>query len=106
MQDKVFGEENNEFTREDETVIIEIKPTINETRELLCRVLDDEEASDTLAKVVHSNMNVDFPVELENLPCLPNKIGLWIDPIGRPIYICITYGKSQCMRFFLAMFLH
>ncbi|KAK9504452.1 hypothetical protein O3M35_010778 [Rhynocoris fuscipes] len=75
----IYGEENNEFVLENECVIIEIKSNMQETTELLSKVLPDPEASRVLAEVIHTETD-DIDCDIR-IPDLPDSLGIWIDPI-------------------------
>uniref|UniRef100_H2Z9K8 Uncharacterized protein n=1 Tax=Ciona savignyi TaxID=51511 RepID=H2Z9K8_CIOSA len=87
---KVYGEENNEFTNTlGESITVEIKPTMDETASLLARVLDGNEvASRLLAAEAHSNVqdqiekiNIKDFEQMSQISMDVENIGVWIDPI-------------------------
>lgn len=96
---RVKGEESNKFTNGlGETICVEVRPTLEETTELLAQVLDgNQEAAGKLARVVHSD--VDSPEEV----CLPDagrinlgNHGVWIDPIDSTSeYIAGNWGDED-----------
>lgn len=84
------GEENNIFSNTlGETITVEVRPTWQETTQLLVRVLDDNiEVAELLSKEVHRDVvlsNVplmrtdDIPVDLD---ISIDDVAIWIDPIG------------------------
>lgn len=79
----IHGEEVNEFSNDEATITVEVRPNEKETSDLLERVLNDTLAAASLARVIHSecahNFELDFD-EPENFR-LPEKLALWIDPI-------------------------
>ncbi|XP_014254848.1 inositol polyphosphate 1-phosphatase [Cimex lectularius] len=78
---EVFGEENNEFLTDEGTILVEVKPTLEETTSLLNKVVKDQDASRVLAECAHNNVDVDFYCDINLDVILPEKIGVWIDPI-------------------------
>ncbi|XP_075231555.1 inositol polyphosphate 1-phosphatase [Lycorma delicatula] len=99
----IHGEESNEFTSSSGDIFyLRVGTTMNETKELLIKVLNDEIAADVLANTVHS------PVSRKDLPdsslILPNNIpdiplentSIWIDPIDSTgEYISAENKKSD-----------
>uniref|UniRef100_A0A8C9BIC3 inositol-1,4-bisphosphate 1-phosphatase n=1 Tax=Phocoena sinus TaxID=42100 RepID=A0A8C9BIC3_PHOSS len=81
---KIFGEESNEFTNDlGEKIIMRLCPTVEETVDLLNKVLNGNKlASETLAKVVHQDVVFSDPaldaIEI-NIP--QDALGVWVDPI-------------------------
>lgn len=83
----VQGEENNTFSNAvGETIVVQVCPTIEETVQLLAKVMDSDIATaELLAAEVHRDIQfLDIPIVAE----LPfdfhvdiNELGIWIDPI-------------------------
>ncbi|PAA76683.1 hypothetical protein BOX15_Mlig013832g3 [Macrostomum lignano] len=90
---RVTGEENNKFTNfAGDKFSLEIKDNKKKTTALLCKILDgNDRAATTLANLVHEDVTVPRPPELEKLESLEldkKEIGIWIDPIdGTAEYI-------------------
>lgn len=86
LQNMVKGEENNIFENKlGEQIEVEVKPTLNETTELLQKVLQgDSLAASTLASEVHRIVTPDKTNEevSENFDTDMESVGVWIDPIG------------------------
>lgn len=81
----IKGEESNQFTNTlGETVVVEVKPTVEETTELLAKVLDGNMgAARLLATAVHQNVEVEMDDNLRTLKSdtAIGNLGIWIDPI-------------------------
>ncbi|XP_012283453.1 inositol polyphosphate 1-phosphatase isoform X2 [Orussus abietinus] len=87
LVEAVKGEESNVFSNTlGETIIVNVCSSLNETADLLSKVLgDDKEAASLLALEVHKDITMsDVPVD-SNLPkdldLHINDLGIWIDPI-------------------------
>lgn len=80
LHNHIYGEENNQFVSDGETIIVEVKPTAEETANLLNKVISNVDACKTLSEALYSPINISNNVENE-LPQLPNNLGIWIDPI-------------------------
>ncbi|PAA62776.1 hypothetical protein BOX15_Mlig017501g1 [Macrostomum lignano] len=93
MGKRVTGEENNKFTNTvGEAVTLEIKDNKKKTTSTLMKILDgNERAAGVLANLVHEEMNLPRPAELqafEQLQLDKKAIGVWVDPIdGTAEYI-------------------
>uniref|UniRef100_A0A1I8IJQ6 G_PROTEIN_RECEP_F1_2 domain-containing protein n=1 Tax=Macrostomum lignano TaxID=282301 RepID=A0A1I8IJQ6_9PLAT len=86
MGKRVTGEENNKFTNTvGEAVTLEIKDNKKKTTSTLMKILDgNERAAGVLANLVHEEMNLPRPAELqafEQLQLDKKAIGVWVDPI-------------------------
>lgn len=85
----VQGEENNTFSNAmGESIVVEVCPTIEETTQLLAKVMGSDIATaELLANEVHKDVQcLDIPMIAE----LPSDfdidisdLGIWIDPIGK-----------------------
>ncbi|KAJ1520964.1 hypothetical protein ONE63_004039 [Megalurothrips usitatus] len=84
----IKGEESAKFSNAlGETVTVEVKSTKEETAEMLCKVLDgDQAAAEMLAEEVHRVVEIDR-VNIGYVPIPPDlelpieDLGIWIDPI-------------------------
>lgn len=71
-----------------ESIVVEVCPTIEETTQLLAKVMDSDIATaELLATEVHKDVQfLDIPMVAE-LPLSFNidiyDLGIWIDPIGK-----------------------
>ncbi|CAK9799549.1 Inositol polyphosphate 1-phosphatase [Anthophora quadrimaculata] len=83
----VQGEENNTFSNAmGESIVVEICPTIEETTELLAKVMDSDSATaQFLATEVHKDVQFsDIPIVAElpfDFDINISDLGIWIDPI-------------------------
>ncbi|ELT90747.1 hypothetical protein CAPTEDRAFT_155188 [Capitella teleta] len=81
----IRGEESNTFTNTlGESITVQLQEDIESTAQLLCKVLDgNQAASKLLAQVAHDSVEIDVPASLQNIPdeVDENSIGIWIDPI-------------------------
>ncbi|XP_063788811.1 inositol polyphosphate 1-phosphatase [Pseudophryne corroboree] len=84
LENNVRGEESNEFTNElGETIIVRVCPTEEETKSLLQKVLDNNEAAaGALAHVVHQEVVVtDKSIDGVTVSIPQSNIAVWVDPI-------------------------
>uniref|UniRef100_A0A0A9WUI3 Inositol polyphosphate 1-phosphatase n=2 Tax=Lygus hesperus TaxID=30085 RepID=A0A0A9WUI3_LYGHE len=82
LKGHIYGEETNEFSNDEGSIIVEVKDTELETTTLLNQVLDDERAATALAKVIHNdNEDVEEVANHLSISQLPEELGIWIDPI-------------------------
>ncbi|XP_066903739.1 inositol polyphosphate 1-phosphatase, partial [Halyomorpha halys] len=77
----IYGEENNQFVSDGETITVEVKPTAEETANLLNKVIGNFKASKTLSEALYSPITVPNNIIEQELPQLPDNLGVWIDPI-------------------------
>lgn len=82
MHYHIYGEENNQFVSDEETITVEVKPTAEETANILNKVIGNSDASKTLSEALYLPVEVSNDFENE-LPELPSNLGIWIDPIGK-----------------------
>jgi len=86
LQTSVMGEESNKFTNKlGNSLTVEVKETMEETKELLLEVLDNNEtAAKLLAHQVHAEVSLNtttFEGQDGDLECNLNDLAVWIDPI-------------------------
>lgn len=84
LEEKIFGEESNEFTNAlGETIVLRLCPTEEETAELLSKVLNGNQlAAGALAKVVHEDVAFADPALDSVQVAIPqDTLGIWVDPI-------------------------
>lgn len=84
LEDKIFGEESNEFTNAlGEMIVLRLCPTEEETAELLSKVLNGNQlAAGALAKVVHEDVAFADPALDSVQVTIPHDtLGIWVDPI-------------------------
>ena len=86
LEDSIHGKESNKFTNKlGNCLTVEVKDTMEETKELLVKVLDNNQiAASLLAKQVHAEVSLDTNT-LEgqscDLDCNLGDLAVWIDPI-------------------------
>ena len=86
LGDSILGEESNKFTNKlGNCLTVEVKDTMEETKELLVKVLDNNQiAASLLAQQVHAEVALDTNT-LEgqscDLDCSLDDLAVWIDPI-------------------------
>nr|XP_002131415.1 inositol polyphosphate 1-phosphatase-like [Ciona intestinalis] len=105
LGERVFGEENNEFTNTlGESIVVEVKPTMEETCNLLAKVLDGNHvAARLLAVEAHSNVEDQIEkIDKETAEKLSmcevdiDNIAVWIDPIdGTAQYVGGIYKEAK-----------
>lgn len=84
LEEKIFGEESNEFTNAlGEKIVLRLCPTEAETAELLSKVLNgNQQAAAALAKVVHEDVPFADPALDSVQVAIPqDTMGIWVDPI-------------------------
>ncbi|KAF6206845.1 hypothetical protein GE061_018081 [Apolygus lucorum] len=81
LKGHIYGEETNEFSNGESSIIVEVKETEIETTALLNQVLDDEQAANALAKVIHNDEDFEEVANNLSISQLPEELGIWIDPI-------------------------
>jgi len=86
LKSSILGEESNKFTNKlGNSLTVEVKDTLEETKELLVKVLDNNEAAAKLLAVqVHAEVSLDsttFEGEACDLDCNLSDLAVWIDPI-------------------------
>ncbi|XP_060566493.1 inositol polyphosphate 1-phosphatase-like [Ruditapes philippinarum] len=83
IKESIYGEESNKFTNTlGDSVVVEIQDTPEETRNLLRKVLDDnEKAAHILSKVIHQDVAVSNTSKVPDIDLAIENIGVWIDPI-------------------------
>ncbi|XP_036175453.1 inositol polyphosphate 1-phosphatase isoform X3 [Myotis myotis] len=84
LEDKIFGEESNEFTNAlGEMIVLRLCPTEGETAELLSKVLNGNQlAAGALAKVIHEDVAFADPALDSVQVTIPHDtLGIWVDPI-------------------------
>jgi len=86
LKSSILGEESNKFTNKvGNSLTVEVKETMEETKELLVKVLDNNEtAARLLAVQVHAEVSLDsttFEGEACDLECNLSDLAVWIDPI-------------------------
>ncbi|XP_068099925.1 inositol polyphosphate 1-phosphatase [Hyperolius riggenbachi] len=84
FEKNVRGEESNEFTNElGEKIIVEVRPTEQETATLLQKVLDSNEAAARkLAQAVHQEVTfTDESVDTVHVDVPLSNLAVWVDPI-------------------------
>ncbi|XP_019627208.1 PREDICTED: inositol polyphosphate 1-phosphatase-like [Branchiostoma belcheri] len=81
----IHGEEDNTFTNQlGETITVEVQPSLQQTSDLLCTVLDgNQHAAMLLAEAVHWEVTMETDQRLtaaaNDIPV--ESLGIWIDPI-------------------------
>ncbi|XP_035687917.1 inositol polyphosphate 1-phosphatase-like [Branchiostoma floridae] len=81
----IHGEEDNTFTNQlGETVTVQVQPSLQQTADLLCTVLDgNKHAAALLAEAVHWDvaMEMDERLTAATMDISVESLGIWIDPI-------------------------
>ncbi|CAH1239080.1 INPP1 [Branchiostoma lanceolatum] len=81
----IHGEEDNTFTNQlGETVTVQVQPSLQQTADLLCTVLDgNQHAATLLAQAVHWEvaMEMDERLTAAASDISVESLGIWIDPI-------------------------
>ncbi|XP_029450647.1 inositol polyphosphate 1-phosphatase-like [Rhinatrema bivittatum] len=84
LQNFIGGEESNKFENGlGETITMRVCPTQQETAELLCKILDqNQKAAELLAAAVHQEMVIqDQELDRVSIALPTDRLGIWIDPI-------------------------
>ena len=85
LSSKIQGEEQNSFQNTlGECIQVELTNSVEETRDLLCKVLDGKvSVAESLAAIVHSEDAL-CETEYTSSETIPaDNLGVWIDPIGK-----------------------
>ena len=84
LEESILGEESNKFTNKlGNCLTVEVKDTMEETKELLVKVLDNNQiAASLLAQQVHAEVSLDTnTLEGQSCECSLVDLAVWIDPI-------------------------